>query len=453
MKSKPRVNQEISLTIQRLGVHGEGVGYWHGYTVFVDGALPGEVIQARLIQCKKNYGRGVLVNIESPSTLRVSPPCPFFGRCGGCQLMHLDYGAQLEVKRQRVVDALERIGKFVDCKVKECLPSPSAYSYRNKIQVPVRPGPEGIRLGFFARNSNDLVEVERCTIHCDLGEKVYKDLSLIVKKSDVSAYDWNAREGDLRFVIIKTAVNTSQVLVIFVTHSSESEKFKVIAQDLMKRCPEVKGVIQNINTIPHNVVLGEKFHLLEGVDHIEEKILGMTFTVSAPSFFQVNPAQAERLYAKVIEFAELTGEEKVVDAYCGVGVLTLLLSQHAKQVVGIECVSQAIEDANVNARLNEVSNVTFICDDAESWIKNAEESDVIILNPPRKGCEPSLLKEVGRLLPKRIIYVSCDPATLARDLALLREYEYGLDVVHPVDMFPQTAHVETVVKLSRNSGK
>ena len=449
MKPTPSLHQKIKTTIQRLGINGEGVAYSDGYTVFIDGALPGEGVEAQLVEVKKTYGRGSILSIETPSPSRVTPPCPLFGRCGGCQLMHLDYEAQLQMKRQRVVDALERIGKFTHLDVSPCLPSPSPLSYRNKIQVPVCSSDEGMSLGFYARSSHDLVEVEHCYIHCDLGEQVFKEIREVLKQSDITTYDWKTGKGALRFVIIRTAVNSGEVMVIFVVNGTPAETFKTIAQEIMKRSPRVKGVIHNTNTGSHNVVLGKEFKLLAGKDHIAETICGMTFTVSPASFFQVNPAQAERLYEKAIDFAELSGSETVLDAFCGVGTVALLMSKRAKQVIGIECVPQAIEDAKKNAQRNNVSNADFVCDAAESWIKKAKDIDVVILNPPRKGCEPPLLQGIGRLMPRRIVYISCDPATLARDLAALKEFNYAVDVVQPLDMFPQTAHVETVVKLSR----
>lgn len=448
MNSKPRPNQKINITIERLGIHGEGIGYLDGYTVFVDGALPGENIDAWLTHCKKNYARAKLLKNVTPSSSRVTPPCPVFGECGGCQVMHLDYSSQLEMKRQRVVDAFERIGKITDCDVLPCLPSPSPLAYRNKIQVPVRSGPDGLRLGFYKRNSHDLVDVDHCYIHCDLGEKVYKETSRLLKASNVTAYDLRNHRGELRFVIIKTAVNTEQALVIFVTNGKASAELKRVSNAIIKNIPEVQGVVQNINTTQSNVVLGRQFNVLEGEGSITEKILDQSFKVSPASFFQVNPSQAEQLYKQAIAFADLTGEETLLDAYCGVGTLGLVMAPYAKRVIGVECVPQAIEDAKENARLNGAANIEFVCEEMENWIKDAKDLDVVVLNPPRKGCDASFLAELERLRPKRIVYISCDPATLARDLAELRDYGYSIDAVQPVDMFPQTAHVETVVKLS-----
>jgi 23S rRNA (uracil1939-C5)-methyltransferase len=448
MKSKPKLNQKINLTIERLGIYGEGIGYWHGFTVFVDGPLPGEVIMACMTEVKKNFGRAKVIYTDNLSLARATPPCPLFGRCGGCQIMHLNYEEQLKMKQQMVIDAFERIGKFVNPPVSPCIPSPNPLEYRNKIQVPVRAGPNGeIRMGFYARSSHDLIDVEHCYIHCPLGEEVYKKIQELIKGSDLTAYDWNTLQGELRHVIIKSAVHTGQVLVVFITHECEHSKLENIAKELMQACPSVKGVVQNINTAPKNAVFGPEFRQIAGVPQIIEELCSLKFKISASSFFQVNPAQAEQLYDHAIESCGLTGKERVLDAFCGVGTLSLISSKKAKEVIGIEVVPEAIEDAKENARLNNIENVNFICDTAESKINNIGDIDVVILNPPRKGCEPELIATLCQKHPKTIVYISCDPATLARDTALLCSQGYEIKTIQPFDMFPQTAHVETVVKL------
>lgn len=445
MQPKPRVNQKINLTVQRLGIHGEGIGYWHGFTVFVDGALPGEVIQARLTEGKRRYGRARISVIDSPSPDRVEPPCPLFGRCGGCQLMHYKYEAQLAMKRQRVIDALERIGKMRDFDVAPCIPSPSPLHYRNKIQVPVRRGENGIEIGFHARNTHDLIDVPFCHIHCAIGQKVYEEARNVIKQSSLVPYEFASGEGELRYMIIKTAVATEQALVVLVTSMPPTEELRRAAKLIIERSPFVKGVVHHLNANPDNVVLGQESTILEGAGAIEERICGLRFDVSPESFFQVNPQQAEALYEEVAVCAGLTGKEVVWDAFCGVGTLSLVLSKYAKKVIGVECVPQAVEDARQNALKNEIGHAEFVCDHAENYVQSLEPVDVVVLNPPRKGCESLLLDKVGRLSPKRIVYVSCDPATLARDLAHLSAFGYRISRVQPFDMFPQTAHVETVV--------
>ncbi len=443
-----KVDQLITLSVQGIGSSGEGVGHIEGYTVFIDGALPGETIKARLIECHKRYGRAELISIVKASPDRVKPVCKLFDRCGGCQLMHLSYPKQLEIKRQKVVDALQRIGNFNSVVVNPCIPSPSDLHYRNKIQLPVRQGANGIELGLYARGSHDLVPVDTCYIHNELGEKNYTIIRQLISQSSLSAYNPSTGKGELRHVLIKSAVNNQQLLVILVTNGEPAQAIKNLAKEIKEKCPDVKGVVHNKQTGQNNVILGKHYTVLAGAGSIQEEICGLTFHVSPASFFQVNPKQAENLYLTALNQASLQSKETVLDAYCGVGTLSLIFAKQAGRVIGVECVPEAIQDAKNNAKLNKIDNVTFVCDHSENFISTLSEIDLILLNPPRKGCEPSFLQGIGKLLPKKLIYISCDPATLARDLKILTEFDYQVDFVQPFDMFPQTAHVETLVKLS-----
>ena len=399
------------------------MGRLDGLTIFVEGALPGEEVQAMIFKKEKRYAKGLLQEVEKPSPFRVEPECKHFDKCGGCQLMHLDYKEQLRMKQQRVVDALLRIGK-IQCQVEECKPSPTPLGYRNKVQAQVQGG----KMGFYARRSNDLVEIDTCKIHHPVGDRVYQEI--------------RGLNLNLKHLILKTAISTGEVLVVLVT----KEDCREAAKKLMA-IPGVAGVVQNLNDRDDNVVLGKEFRLLEGKDHIWEKIGGLEFKISPASFFQVNPLQAENLYQEVLELAELKGDETVLDAYCGVGTMTLLLAKKCKQVIGVECVPEAIADAEENARRNHIENSVFHCEVAETFVLKADKVDLVLVNPPRKGCEKSFLEGVQKLQPEKVLYVSCDPATLARDLALLDGYQ--VEKVQPFDMFPQTAHVETVVLLRR----
>lgn len=380
----------------------------------------------------------------------MEPICPLFRRCGGCQLMHLSDEAQLLFKQCLVLDAFERTMPGQEIIVEACLASPSTLAYRNKIQLPVVPGPNGLQMGLFARNSRDLVEVEHCYVHCGLGETVYADVRKIILASGISAYDPKTGKGELRCVLIKTAVNLSQVLVVLVVSGEATETLRRIALDIMRRCPSVQGVVQNIQRDPGNVVLGKDYHVLEGKSQIEESLSGLTFKISPASFFQVNTAQAEFLYGKALEFAELSGVELVLDAYCGVGTLALLASKRARRVVGVEIIPEAIADAEHNAKRNEISNATFICGRVEEVVHTLSRFDAVLLNPPRKGCERTVLEQITTHKPGIIVYISCNPISLARDLALLSGLGYHIEIVQPFDMFPQTAHVECVVKLRLN---
>jgi len=435
---KPQLQQQITLTIKRLGIHGEGIGDHNGFTIFVDGALPGETVTAAVDEVRKNFARAKVVSYEKTSPHRVTPPCPVFGQCGGCQLMHLDYPEQLETKRQRVVDALERIGKIFDVPVASCVPSPAPLGYRNKIQLPIILD-STLRMGLYAFNSHDIIEIEKCYIHCPLGEKVFVQVKQILKAHP---------DPSFRHLIIKTAVHTNQVLVVIVTQGEGLPLLPQIAEEIMESAPEIKGVVQNIHSSSGNVILGKTFRTLAGHSYIVDKICGMHFKVSPASFFQVNPAQAENLYQKALEFCDLKGEETVLDAYCGVGTLSLILARHAKQMIGVECVPDAISDAQDNAKRNKIENAQFTCAQAEDFIGTLSQIDVAVLNPPRKGCESAFLEKLALLKPRRLVYVSCDPATLARDLAILKEKGYQVDQVQPFDMFPQTVHVESVAQLS-----
>jgi 23S rRNA (uracil1939-C5)-methyltransferase len=442
-----KAKQAVELEIQSLGHQGEGVGKLDGYTIFVDDALPGEVVSAKLSECHKRYAKASLLSIRTASPHRVLPPCPLFGRCGGCQIMHLSYEKQLEMKRQKVIDALKRIGKIDSVEVLACSPSPLEFHYRNKIQLPVRPSAQGISLGLYERGSHRLVELPKCYIHCDLGEEVYTSVRKILQTSNISAYDPVEKSGILRHVLIKSAVKTGQTLVILVTNETNCPQLTDIATKIMQQCPQVKGVVQNIHKGKENVILGSDSIVLKGDGSIKETICHLTFKVSPTSFFQVNPRQAEQLYMKALELADLSGTETVLDAYCGVGTLSLIFAQKARQVIGVEYVKAAIEDAKENARINNITNAQFFAADAAHYIQSLSKMDIVLLNPPRKGCDLLFLQGIQKVSPKTIIYISCDPATLARDLAHLKTFGYNIDFIQPFDMFPQTAHVETIVKL------
>lgn len=445
MNHPPKIGEEITLSIHGLGHSGEGVGYFNGFTIFVDGSLPGETVKARLKSCRKNFGIALLLSIITPSPDRVKPPCPLFGKCGGCQLMHLSYPKQLEAKRQKVVDALHRIGKIDACVINECLPSPLPLSYRNKIQLPVREGPS---LGLYAKNSHDLISVDHCLIHCELGEEVFQQIKKLLRNSNIEPYDPKTGKGELRHVLIKSGIHTKEVLVVLVTNQKKSPELCSLARAIIDHAPSVKGVVHNLNQENDNIILGSSFETLEGMSHILEKICNLTFSISAASFFQVNPLQAEKLYLKALELADVQPNETVLDAYCGVGTLSLIFSRSAKKTIGVECVPAAIINAKENAKRNHIHNVSFVCSPAEELIHKLPPTDILLLNPPRKGCDPKFLEGVKKLSPKKIIYISCDPATLARDLKILHTYGYKVDLVQPFDMFPQTSHVECVAKLS-----
>lgn len=437
------------LKIHGLGSSGEGVGSIEGYTIFVFGALPGEKVEVLLTECHARYAHGKLLHIQQSSPHRVQPPCPLFERCGGCQLMHLSYLEQLVSKRQRVVDALERIGKIHGVTVFPCVPSPQPLHYRNKIQLPIQ-SVEGRSVGgFYARASHHFIEVPACLIHCQQGEEIYHHIQRCLTSSSIEPFDPKTETGELKHIILKSAQKTRQTLVVLITNRKKTKELVSLAEQIKKSSPLVHGVVHNIQAKTSNVILGDRYEVLFGEGSIEEKLLDFHFRISAAAFFQVNPLQAENLYKKVLELADPQKEELVFDAYCGVGTLSCVFSPHVQKVVGVEWVSEAIHDANHNAQRNGLKNLHFTAAPAETFIRTLPYADTILLNPPRKGCDPALLAEIPRLKPKKIIYVSCDVATLARDLAILQKLSFQVESVTPFDMFPQTAHVESVVLLRK----
>lgn len=444
------LQEELVISINSLGQTGEGVGHLEGYTIFVDGSLPGEIVKVLLYELHKSYAKAHLVEIIQPSPNRTQPVCPLFGKCGGCQLMHLIYPEQLIQKQKRVENALKEIGKL-DVRVEPCLPSPLELQYRNKIQLPVKQGAEGPYLGLYARASHDLIKVDHCHIHCSIGEEIYQKIQKLLSYSNIEPYDSQKETGELRCILIKSSINLAEVLVTLITKTNQVKNLQDFAEKIMGASSLIKGVVQNINGATGNSILSNQYKLLCGSMYLRERLSDLYFHISPASFFQVNPIQAENLYRKALEISCLNGDETVLDAYCGVGTLSLYFARHCKKIIGVECVPEAIKDAHENAKLNSIHNATFICAYSEDYIKNIQSIDLIILNPPRKGCEKSLLEAIKKIRPKKIIYISCNPSTLARDLAILHaDEEYTIEMIQPFDMFPQTAHVECLVKLVLN---
>ncbi len=441
----------VSLSIHDLGSSGEGVGSLNHYKIFVRGALPNEEVRVQLTECHKTYAHAKLLEITKPSKDRIDPSCPYFHRCGGCQLMHLPYEKQLLYKQQKVMSAIQRIGKIDSSPVKECLPSPLPLHYRNKVQLPVKLQNNTCVSGFYAHSSHDFIQIDACLIHCNIGESVYHLIQKILKNADILPYDPLTEKGEIKHLIIKSAIHANKVLIVLVTNQKKSKELISLAKKIIESSPLIHGVIHNIQSKKANTILGDAYEVLEGSESIQETLLGLTFHISAASFFQVNPLQAENLYLKAIEYAEPKSTDVILDAYCGVGTLSLLFAKHAKKVIGVEVVAQAIENAKKNAQINGMQNVFFKAALAEKFITTLSNIDTVLLNPPRKGCDPVVLKEVARLKPKKLIYISCDPATLARDLAQLASLGYQLQALQPYDMFPQTSHVECVALLTNLS--
>jgi 23S rRNA (uracil1939-C5)-methyltransferase len=442
------VGAEVELIIEGIGTSGEGVGDYQGLKIFVDGALPQEKILAKILILKKNYAIGKLVKIMVVSHKRVDPVCPIFGKCGGCQLMHLSYSGQLEIKKKKILDAFQRIGKSPIIEPLEVEPSPQIYHYRNKIQLPAASFEKKVVLGLYAKKSHSVIPTNKCYIHAEQGERVFEKITELLRLSSIEPYHESLKTGELRHVLIRTAVISKHVLVVLITVKNPSQKIKDLAKEI-KNIPDVKGVLHHKNAREDNVVFDQHFTLLQGQERIEEVLQDKVFHVSAASFFQVNTPQALQLYRYAIECADIDKTKTVLDAYCGVGTLSLLLAPQVKKVIGVEYVMQAIEDAKENAKNNHITNAEFFCSATEDFIAKAKDVDVVILNPPRKGCEASVLSELARLNPETIMYISCDPATLARDTSILESFGFKKDKIKGFDMFPQTMHVETVARFRR----
>ncbi|MCH9632235.1 MAG: 23S rRNA (uracil-C(5))-methyltransferase RlmCD [Chlamydiae bacterium] len=441
-------NKNFTEEVSTLTSQAQGICSIDGLKIFIDYVLPGERVTAQVTQKKKKYAVAKLLKIETTSQFRAEPVCPLFTRCGGCQIMHMSYALQLDFKTNKVKDALSRIGQ-IDLKPNPCIASPLELSYRNKIQLPFFNEKNNLKLGLYKKGTNTPIGVDQCYIHCELGEKVFKTLQNLLKDSALKGFDEKTKSGELRHLLIKTGIKTKESLVVFIATSKKClPQIKDLGEKLVELLPEVKGVVLNINRKRFNTIAGDEYHTLTGRPYIYEKLLGKTFKISAHSFFQVNPSQAEQLYKKAIEFADLKPDQVVLDAYCGIGTLSLLAADHAKEVIGIEVVESAVIDATKNAQDNKISNCNFIQGLVEEKINEIKDLDVVFINPPRKGCEAAVLEALAKRKPQKLIYISCDPATLARDLHYLCQNGFKAKSIQPFDMFPQTTHVETCVLLS-----
>ena len=463
-----RKNDEVTLDIIGLTQDGEGVGRADGFTLFVQGALPGERIKAKVLKVKKQYGYAKMLELLQASPDRVEAPCPIYRQCGGCQLQHLDYAAQLAWKRQHVIDSLTRIGKLrvADVAGEGVVVHPTIgmaepWRYRNKAQVPIgmaladmADGAAGSLIGgFYARGSHRIIDMDACVIQHERNDEAVRLVKALGTRLGIRAYDETTGRGLLRHVVVRTGFATGETMVCLVTNGTRIPRVDELVEGIRRALPDVRSIVQNVNTRNTNVIFGDETRVLWGSDVIHDELDGIRFAISARSFYQVNPAQTVALYRKAVEYAGLTGRETVIDAYCGIGTISLFLARRAGKVYGVESVPEAVEDARRNAALNGIANASFEVGLAEEviprWREAGVAADVIVVDPPRKGCDAQLLDTIVRMRPKRVVYVSCNPATLARDLAVLEAGGFRTVEVQPVDMFPHTGHVECVVLLVR----
>ncbi|TCP24124.1 23S rRNA m(5)U-1939 methyltransferase [Scopulibacillus darangshiensis] len=443
-------NDIVEVTFNDLTHDGSGVAKVGGYALFVPDALPGETASVKVLKTKKGYGYGRLLEIKEKSPKRVDPPCDIYDQCGGCQLQHFSYEGQLDYKRGYVRDVLERIGGLSGIKVHPTLGMDEPWSYRNKVQVPVAEKNGELIAGFYRKRSHSIVDMDHCLITDKVIDEIVQTVKKVAKACGIAPYNEETHRGVLRHIVARIGRNTGEVMVVLVTKGQDLPFRKRFIKEITENYPAVKSIVQNINNKRANTIFGAETRTIWGRDVIYDNIGDIRFAISARSFFQVNPKQTQVMYDRALEYAGLTGQETVIDAYCGIGTISLFLAQKAGHVYGVEIVPEAIEDAKANAELNNLDNATFEAGKAEdiipAWYDAGVKADVIVVDPPRKGCDEALLQTMIDMKPKRIVYVSCNPATLARDLKVLEAGGFKTIEVQPVDMFPQTMHVESVAK-------
>ncbi len=420
------------------------MGRADGEAVFVPGTILGEKVKVLIVKALKNYAYGKVTEITESSPHRTEPKCTYYKKCGGCVLQHMDYAAQLEFKRIKVQDALNRIGHS-NIEVQQTVPSPDIYRYRNKAQLPITA--DGI--GFYALRSHKVIDIDDCIIQSAATPHIINAVRLFMDKHNIPPYDEERHSGVLRGIFIRNGANTGEIMVCIVTRTKDLP-FEKDLINALKAINGVASVYHNINSEKTNVQMGKANRLLWGSDTIRETLTGIDFHISPLSFFQINTKQTEQLYEKTAEFAGADNPETVFDLYCGTGTISSIVAKSVKKVIGVECVPSAVENARANAQNNGIKNTEFYLGNAEELLPELAEKyspDGVILDPPRKGCAPSLTATLNRVQPKRIVYVSCDPSTLARDIKALEGYT--IEQALPFDMFPHTKHIETIVSLTR----
>ena len=440
-------NQEHTVTIEGYGEGGMGVARIDGRVVFVHGALRGEKCRVLILKTLKSVAFAKVLEVIEPSSERITPDCPYFPRCGGCTYRHIRYEEELRLKKQRVQDNLSRIGGS-DVTVEEILGARDTLRYRNKAQYPV--SKDGA-VGFYRARTHEVIECEHCLLVKPEADAAAEALREYMQSCRVAGYDEKTGRGLVRHLYVRSNAAGESLVCVLVNGDKLPKEDRLVTL-LRDACPKCTGIVLGTNTKKGNVILGDRYRTLWGSDRLEDTLCGKTFRLSVPSFYQVNRIQAERLYAKAIEFAGLTGQETVLDLYCGAGTITLALSDHAKKVLGAEIVPEAIDDARENAARNGVKNAEFFCGDASDVAKKlARENlrpDVITVDPPRKGLAADVVESIAEMQPQRVVYVSCDSATMARDVKRLADLGYTAQRACAVDMFPRADHVETVVLLS-----
>lgn len=449
-----KIGQQFPLTIKRMGINGEGVGYFKKKVVFVPGALPNEEIVAEVTNVTHNFVEAKIKKIRKKSADRVQPLCPVYGQCGGCQLQHLSYEAQLREKQDIVRQAFERYTPLKGDKlpIRKTIGMEDPWHYRNKSQLQVIKKKEKVLAGLYSLNSHELIDISNCMIQHPETNKVTTIVKQILQDLQIPIYNERKRSGLIRTIITRVAFATGQVQLILVTKEEHIPKKDLLIAEIKRRLPEITSIMQNINGEKTSLIFGEKTIHLNGTEVIQETLGDLQFELSARAFFQLNPIQTVKLYDEAKKAAKLTGKEKVVDAYSGVGTIGLWMAKDAKEVRGMDVIKESIIDANQNAKKHGITNANYYIGRAEDllpkWVKEGFKPDVIIVDPPRTGCDDTFLKTVIKVKPKRFVYISCNPSTLAKDCAKLIKAGFQIEYIQPVDMFPQTSHVESCTLLS-----
>jgi len=442
--------------IDDLSHDGLGIARIDGFLVFVKDALPGERVVARITNTKKNYGHGLAIDKIKTAATRVQPLCSLFEACGGCQIQHMNYASQLEFKKNIVVRNMQKFAKIENPPVLDVIGMDDPWRYRNKTQVPFGLDENGeIVAGFYKSRSHEIIDMSSCLVQTRVADDIVAAVKKFACEFGISPYIELQHEGVLRHVVIRVGFKTDQVMVVFVTRTPDLPHKEPLCQHLINKFPSIKSIAHNINPQVTNVIFGEQTNTIYGEDYIKDFLDGLDFLISARSFYQVNPVQTEVLYRIVAQYANIGAADIVFDAYCGIGTITLFLAREAAVVYGVEIAPDAIVDAKENARINGLDNVNFEVGASEvvipRLINEGIVPDVIVVDPPRKGCDVTLLEAIICAKPERVVYVSCDSATLARDVKVLEEGGYKLEIMQPIDLFPMTSHVECVALISRKS--
>lgn len=448
-------DREYEVDVVDIGQGGVGIGKHDGFTVFVDGGLISDKLKVKITKSKKNYAVGEIVEIIEKSPFRVERVCSDkLSDCGGCQIQELDYQKQLDIKTNEVKQTISRIGKLNDTLVHPTLGMENPFRYRNKAQFPIQKIDGKTVIGFYKKKSHDVIPTDKCIIQHDVNDKIIKIIKTYIKAYNVSIYDEKTHTGVLRHLVTKVGFETKEVMVVLVANGKKLPYLNELASVLKENVPGFKTLVLNTNREKTNVILGKENKIIYADGKINDYIGDLVFEISPLSFFQVNPSQTEVLYNKALEYADLKENDTVFDIYCGIGTISLFLAQKAKKVYGVEIVGDAIKDAKINAKLNKLENTEFFVGKAEEVVpklyKEGKTANVVVVDPPRKGCEESVLDTIVSMEPDKVVYVSCNPSTLARDLAYLDERGYKCKEIQPVDMFPHTMHVESVALLCRD---